>query len=445
MWVSASSGARRAGRLKSHADAGGSRGFGCIIQRLTQLCECVLKIRTEQRARRWRAACTLTINDYTELNTFYEKSEIDWDGDHSIDYCTNPNDADTDDDGCRDDFEINGWPIIIYDQLRGEKVTDKCRDVNSEPLVPDTDKDTLLDGDEYCLSDPTSDDTDSDHIYDWKEKSLGTQLIGIDGEPPTITYNIQKIKDNPLDGGLINVELNFELEARDYSKLDYLEIKLKTYPPGGGSTTKILASWSRGDSDPCESINIFGRHKIYPRDSYDVIFTARDLDGHETVKTHHIDSGWETFVNILNQVAQAVYNYIIGPIKDWVLSTYKSSHTPAVEDIDNAENSGECDDLFLGLKSIIALPATLLTVPFIAMGIISIENDLTPTYAELLNEYGWAIEAVILTAGIFDMVVAGIGFVGALVAQNYPLAATFFGTYMIAYVGVFITASVHRK
>jgi len=79
------------------------------------------------------------------------------------------------------------------------------------------------------------------------------------------------------------------------------------------------------------------------------------------------------------------------------------------------------------------------------MGIISIENDLTPTYAELLNEYGWAIEAVILTAGIFDMVVAGIGFVGALVAQNYPLAATFFGTYMIAYVGVFITASVHRK
>ena len=70
--VIASSGARWDGRYTSiiiYADAEGSRAFGRIIHSLTKLCACVFisalipRIRTEKRARRWRAACPLTDDD----------------------------------------------------------------------------------------------------------------------------------------------------------------------------------------------------------------------------------------------------------------------------------------------------------------------------------------------------------------------------------------------
>ena len=72
VWVSASSGVRRDGRIKfikSHAAAETSRGFGRIIQQPIKLCEGVLcpvtndRIHPKQRAGRWRAACTLTDDD----------------------------------------------------------------------------------------------------------------------------------------------------------------------------------------------------------------------------------------------------------------------------------------------------------------------------------------------------------------------------------------------
>ena len=87
VWVIASSGVRRDGRIvfiKSHADAETSRGFGRIIKQPTKLCECgfipIIKnrIRTEQRARRWRAACTLIVYEGTSVDTAETYITLEW-------------------------------------------------------------------------------------------------------------------------------------------------------------------------------------------------------------------------------------------------------------------------------------------------------------------------------------------------------------------------------
>ena len=311
------------------------------------------------------------INDYTELNTIYEESEIDWDGDHIFDYCTDPNNADTDGDGCRDDWEIDGWSLTIFDLLTGDEVTSLSRDVSSEPLIKDTDGDTLLDGSEYMISDPTSYDTDGDHISDQQEIRLKSLSTGIDGEPPKISWDIQKIDTNYVDGGLVNVECSLDLDAIDYSGLEYLKIQLKT----NDGSADTLESWSK-DSLKTENINIHTTKKFYPRDSYDVIFKAKDIDGHVTTATKHIDSGWETFINILNQAAQAFYEYVTGPVKTWVLSTAKTNMKPTNEGFLNRENPSGGADFAIYAAQFLAISAFL--APFMALRII--------TSDDLLNE-----------------------------------------------------------
>ncbi len=134
------------GRNKTNADAEFSREIGRIIKQPIKLCECVLKIRTEQRAGRWRAACTLIINDYAELNTFFEKSEIDWDGDHAIDYCTDPNNADTDGDGSNDNIEL------IF-----KEYTDTCHPLKMEATLVKYDKKVHTDANVIDIIYPYSD------------------------------------------------------------------------------------------------------------------------------------------------------------------------------------------------------------------------------------------------------------------------------------------------
>jgi len=397
-------------------DAGGSRAFGRISVRLTQLCECVLKIRTEQRAGRWRAACPLIINDYTELNTFYEKSEIDWDGDHCIDYCTNPNDVDTDDDGCWDNWEIDGWSLKIFDHSTGYEVTSLSGDVSSNPLVRDMDGDGLLDGHEFMISDPTKEDTDGDHIKDNKEIQLKKLPTGVDNEPPKLTWSIQKIKENWLDGGLVNVKCSLDLDAIDYSGLEYVKIQVKT----NGGSADTLESWSRGTSEPPQGYNIFATKKFYPINSYDVIFKAEDIDGHESWVEQHINSGWETFANMAAEAAQSVWNYVIGPIKDWALDQIESMLEPILNGFVNIEDPDSPEGIAqLNIFSLALVPAFMFAVPFLLTTIID-EDEISEIFASIILSTdsfagyptSWDAEVdmgfLILTAGlgIVDIVIS---------------------------------------
>lgn len=65
---------------------------------------------------------------------------------------TDPNDADTDDDGLSDAFELAGWDITLPDETSVRVFTD--------PLDPDTDDDFVSDGDEWqmCVDGPTCPD-----------------------------------------------------------------------------------------------------------------------------------------------------------------------------------------------------------------------------------------------------------------------------------------------
>ena len=111
VWEIASSGVRRAGRIvsdNSHAKAEALRGFGRIIQQLIKLCECgfkvsiKLRIRTKQRARRRRAAYSLTTDDDGVLDSAEYYWNTDTDGDGKI----NARDPDSDNDGLTDGTEM---------------------------------------------------------------------------------------------------------------------------------------------------------------------------------------------------------------------------------------------------------------------------------------------------------------------------------------------------
>ena len=80
--------------------------------------------------------------------------------------------VDADGDGLTDLEEEGGWSITVTTE---GSVTDLT--VTSEPTVPDTDADGLLDADEVAMaSDPRSIDPDEDGLQDMDEVELGTNL-----------------------------------------------------------------------------------------------------------------------------------------------------------------------------------------------------------------------------------------------------------------------------
>ncbi len=80
--------------------------------------------------------------------------------------------ADADSDGLTDPEEEGGWPIVITTEDSISHLT-----VTSEPTVPDTDADGVLDADEAAMaSDPRSIDPDEDGLQDMDEWELGTNL-----------------------------------------------------------------------------------------------------------------------------------------------------------------------------------------------------------------------------------------------------------------------------
>jgi hypothetical protein len=112
---------------------------------------------------------------------------------------TNPNKADTDDDGLSDGAEVNTYGTDPLNQdTDGDKLNDReeVEVYNTNPTDADTDKDGLSDGDEIMIgSDPTLADTDGDGLKDGDE-------VNIYGSDPTLK---DSDGDHLQDGDEINV------------------------------------------------------------------------------------------------------------------------------------------------------------------------------------------------------------------------------------------------
>ncbi|WP_455392711.1 transglutaminase domain-containing protein [[Eubacterium] cellulosolvens] len=133
------------------------------------------------------------LNDGVEVNSRYTHSVIDWNNDGSIDFWTNPNDADTDDGGTWDGIENEtGFnPLDPEDDIVPDSDGDGLSD--SEEAIwktnktdPDTDGDGLLDGEEVkkYTTNPLSNDTDSDGIEDMEEVTEGKDGYKTDPNNP---------------------------------------------------------------------------------------------------------------------------------------------------------------------------------------------------------------------------------------------------------------------
>jgi hypothetical protein len=132
--------------------------------------------------------------DYVENLFTLGESEIDWDTDRAIDLNTNPADPDTDDDGLNDGFEVGGQTIVI---------NGIATIVSSNPLLRDTDKDTIPDNVEVMNGmNPNSHDTDSDGIGDNPEFLTGFSSL-VNNQPVTFFSNPREAhsdSDDVIDG-----------------------------------------------------------------------------------------------------------------------------------------------------------------------------------------------------------------------------------------------------
>ena len=111
-------------------------------------------------------------------------------------------DNDTDDDGLLDGAEVNGWQIT-YMTVDGENITAR---VYSNPLLNDTDGDSMKDEEEYGRYDGNDDDTDRDNLTDLYEIAHGLDPLRQDSD------------GDHVPDGWIDIDGDGEIEMGEYEK-----------------------------------------------------------------------------------------------------------------------------------------------------------------------------------------------------------------------------------
>ena len=253
--------------VKSHADARGSRAEGRIIQRLPQLCECGfglsirIRIRTEQRAGRWRAAYPLIWENNN--GTYIDKEHTG----------TDPTKMDTDSDGLTDGQEVEGWEVGIYFQATKEAKGDPWH-VTSDPNIIDTDSDGLNDYDEFQNgADPNNMDTDGDYIFD-KDELIDDDdentPTAFDGVAPSITISV-KTTEKWWKRYFMEIKIN----TKDLAGVDWIKFDII----GDGKKEKKINLFNEKDAlveisheiDWCKGLS----------DGYKIIVETVDVNGNE--------------------------------------------------------------------------------------------------------------------------------------------------------------------
>lgn len=158
------------------------------------------------------------LTDYAEVTTYFEGSLVDWNDDGHIENYTNPNSRDSDADGVDDHAELyiyDTHPLNDDYDMDGLSDGDEVYVYHTNPNDIDTDDDELLDGeevhpfrydDDYVLrpqspTDPLLPDTDGDTMPDGWEYEHGRWLgtcWSLDPTNPTDKY------EDPDDDGLAN-------------------------------------------------------------------------------------------------------------------------------------------------------------------------------------------------------------------------------------------------
>lgn len=144
------------------------------------------------------------LSDFDELDDFEQffglneqHSAFSIDGADSLQYGSSPTSFDTDGDGLWDSTElVNGYRLVVP----GESVP---RQIYTNPLTFDTDGDGLSDDDEFYYSDATVIDTDEDGRSDRVENSSGTDPL-VPDVSVTVTYKrllLDRISDPGGAGG----------------------------------------------------------------------------------------------------------------------------------------------------------------------------------------------------------------------------------------------------
>jgi PKD repeat protein len=167
---------------------------------------------------------------------------------------TDPNDADTDDDGLTDSEEVNGYIYDGYDQH-----VDYGQLITSDPLLADTDGDGLNDGDEFGIeTHPRDPDTDDDGLLDGEE-GFGTGATDpldpdsdddnlLDGEE--IDIGTDPLDDDTDDDGIPDdVEVGNPVEPTDTDNDGTIDA-LDTDSDDDGIPD--AGEWSTGAGDPLE-------------------------------------------------------------------------------------------------------------------------------------------------------------------------------------------------
>ena len=162
----------------------------------------------------------LTLDQEEMIGTNPDKADSDNDG--LIDglefnqYKTDPLNADSDNDGLSDSEEVKNYttnPNLYDTDKDGLSDGEEINNYNTDPLRIDTDFDGINDFDEINLTktDPTKSDTDKDGLKDGDEKNkyktspliLDTDQDGISDGDEVLKYNTNPTKSD-TDGGTVN-------------------------------------------------------------------------------------------------------------------------------------------------------------------------------------------------------------------------------------------------
>jgi len=214
-----------------------------------------------------------------------------------LDPPTDPNDADTDDDGLIDGFEGYGNPDGNHtDPRNADTDNDGLGDLQdillgSDPLNPDSDNDGVLDGDEYFKygTNPAYEDTDHDGLLDGEELFLfHTNPLAPDSDGDGLEDGLEVLfyDTNPMD------------EDEDNDGLtDWEELFVH------GTSPKLYDSDGDGLSD-WEEVAVYYTHPLkwdtdndsiwYPNENGEMTFPMSDGDEVKIYGTNPLSSDTDT-------------------------------------------------------------------------------------------------------------------------------------------------------
>ncbi|MDP8247208.1 MAG: lamin tail domain-containing protein [Candidatus Tritonobacter lacicola] len=215
------------------------------------------------------------LSDSYENTTYYDHSEIDWDGVPGVDHYTNPNDDDTDDDSLKDGVEVLSFdtnpldPDTDDDGLNDGDERDYWGTnwntnydgdgITNNLLDSDSDNDGLEDGEEVNTygTDPSDTDSDDDGLEDGDEVTYWGANWNNNYDGDGITNNLldpDSDNDGLLDGEEVNTYGTDPSDAdsdddgmQDGDEQDYWGVNWNTNYDGDGITNNLLDSDSDND------------------------------------------------------------------------------------------------------------------------------------------------------------------------------------------------------